>query len=99
MAAYLVAQIKTISDAERYDRYRKAVAEVIPRFGGRYVIRGGSVEILEGGCDNQSLVVIEFPTMEALKAFYDSPVHQEIKKLREGIAVADLWAVPGFNSP
>jgi len=94
MAAYLIAQIR-ITDPERYESYKEAVPEVVRRYGGRYLIRGGEVEVLEGRHDGRRLVVFEFPQMEDIRAFFASDEHQEVRTLREGAAVVDAWAVPG----
>ena len=94
MAAFLMVQM-TVSDPEQYQAYGKAVVPLIAKHGGKFIVRGGKVECLEGQHDGRRLVVFEFPSMEALKAFWDSPEYVPVKKLRERAAVLDVWAVEG----
>ena len=94
MPAYLMVQIK-ISDEAAWPAYRAAVGPCAAKFGGRYVVRGAAVEVLEGTHDGRSLVVFEFPMIEAVRSFWQSPDYAQVKALREGIATLDVWAVPG----
>jgi uncharacterized protein (DUF1330 family) len=94
MAAYLMVQ-GTVSDPAQYQVYAKAVVPLIAKHGGKFIMRGGNLEALEGRHDGRRLVVFEFPSMEALKAFWDSPEYVPVKKLRERAAVLDVWAVEG----
>jgi uncharacterized protein (DUF1330 family) len=81
MAAYLIADIE-VTDAEAFERYRAGVPAVIERFGGRYVVRGGAAQNLEGDWQPRRMVILEFPTMEKLKAFYDSDDYAELLAAR-----------------
>lgn len=94
MAAYLVAQLK-VTDAEMYQRYREAVTPLVDRFGGRYRIRGGDTEVLEGQWPAQRLVVIEFQSSEAARLFYDSPEYQQILPLRTESSEGTVAIVEG----
>jgi len=94
MAAYMIVQM-TINDEPQYQKYREAVVPLIVKFGGKFAIRGGKVGILEGNHDGRRLVVFEFPTLEAIHAFWNSPEYVPVKKLRQGAAVLDVWAVQG----
>ncbi len=94
MAAYLVVQIN-VTDPEKFARYREAVPRVVAASGGRYIVRGGEVEVLEGAHDGRRLVLFEFPSMEAIRSFWGSQEYGEVKKLRENAAEIDVWAVPG----
>ncbi len=94
MAAYLIVRID-VTDAGKFAAYREAVPAVIARFGGRYLVRGGPVEVLEGGHDGRRQVVLEFPSMEALHRFWASREYAEVKALREGAGELDILAVPG----
>jgi uncharacterized protein (DUF1330 family) len=95
MAGYLMVQ-STISNEEQYQKYRDAVVPLIMKFGGKFSIRGGKVEILEGEPDGRSMVVFEFPSMEAIHAFWNSPEYVPVKMLRKGAATVNIWAVPGM---
>jgi uncharacterized protein (DUF1330 family) len=94
MSAYLVVQA-TIADEPKFLKYREAVVPFIASFGGKFAARGAKVEVLEGEHDTRSVVMFEFPTMEAIHAFWNSPDYVPIKKLREGAATLDVWAFPG----
>ena len=95
MAAYMIVQVKMIRK-EGWSAYRDAVGPLTELFGGRYLVAGGAkVEVLEGSHDGRSLVVFEFPSMAAIRKFWESPDYAEVKKLREGLAELDVWAVPG----
>jgi uncharacterized protein (DUF1330 family) len=93
-AAYMIVQIK-ITREEGWPEYRQKVAELFARHGGRHLVRGGSVEVLEGSYDGRRLVIFEFPSMEVIRSVWDSPDYAEVKKLREGAGELDVWAVPG----
>jgi len=64
-------------------------------YGGKLAVRGAKIEVLEGEHDTRSVVMFEFPTMEAIHAFWNSPDYVPIKKLREGVATANVWAFSG----
>src|SRR3954467_14531784 len=69
IAAFLIADID-IADPTTYEDYKRQVAPLIARFGGRYLARGGPHEVLEGDWEPHRLVVLEFPDMASLKAWY-----------------------------
>ena len=94
MAAYLIAHL-TVTDPEAFQDYRAAVPAVIQRFGGRYLLRGGAVETLEGHWQVPRLVVIEFPGMDEAKRFYHSAEYQEILPLRLAAAQSDVVLAEG----
>ena len=99
MSAYMIIQIK-ITRKEGWSLYRDAVGPLTRRFGGRYLVAGGAkVDVLEGSHDGRSLVVFEFPSVDAIHRFWSSPEYAEVKKLREGLAELDVWAVPGVEDP
>ena len=96
MTAYLVAHLD-VHDPDTFARYRDAVAPLVDRFGGRYRIRGGRTEVLEGDWPVARLVVIEFPSRDALRLFYDSPEYQEILPLRQRAARGPVAIVDGVD--
>ena len=95
MAAYMMVQ-STIDNEKQYQKYREAVVPLIMKFGGKFLIKGGEVEVLEGQPDGRSMVVFEFPSMEAIDAFWNSPEYVPVKALRQGVATLNVWAVPGI---
>lgn len=97
MPAYLIVQIDAPSDRAALASYRDAVGPCAAAFGGQYIVAGGvKVDVLEGMRDNRSLVIFEFPSMDAIQEFWRSPRYAQVKKLREGIGRFEVWAVPGY---
>ena len=95
MPAYLVGNI-TVTDPVAYEEYRAKVPAVIFAHGGRYVVRGGQMETLEGDWPGARNVILEFPDMKSLKTFYDSPDYAPLLALRKRSAVSNLIAVEGY---
>ncbi len=81
-----------VTDPARYEEYRAEAPATIERYGGRYLARGGAVEVLEGDWDPQRLVVLEFESMERFREWYDSPEYAPLRRLR-GEATATQFAV------
>ena len=94
MAAYIVAQLK-VHDPAMFQRYREAVTPLIDRFGGRYRVRGGALDVLEGDWPLPRLVVIEFQSKDAARLFYESPEYQKILPLRQKSADGTVAMVEG----
>jgi uncharacterized protein (DUF1330 family) len=94
MAAYLIANL-TVRDPQRFEAYRQAVPAVIARFGGRYLVRGGAVEVREGAPGLERVVVLEFPDMAAARAFYESPDYAPLLELRLAAADGSVALVEG----
>lgn len=94
MAAYVIYQGE-VTDPERYDVYKTDAAASIERAGGRYVARGGDVEVLEGDAPPDRTVVIEFPTMDAALAWYHGDDYAAARTLREGAARCRMYVVDG----
>jgi uncharacterized protein (DUF1330 family) len=98
MAAYIIAEIE-ITDPDTYDRYRAQTPDAIARYGGRFIVRGGKAETLEGDGEPGRLVVIEFPDATAARRFYKSPEYQAIIGLRQQAARSRLILVEGHPPP
>jgi uncharacterized protein (DUF1330 family) len=86
-----------VTDPERYEEYKKKAAPSIIAAGGRYVVRGGDVRVLEGDAPAGRTVILEFPTKQAAIDWYDGADYTAIRKLREGAAQARLYVVDGFD--
>lgn len=93
---YIVAHLR-VTDADAFDLYRQRVPEVIHRFGGRYLVRGGAVEPLEGEWPVERLVILQFDSVADARAFYDSPQYQELIPLRQAGAEGTLAIVEGMS--
>ena len=94
MTAYLVADLD-IRDAEGIRAYAQEVPALIARYGGRYLVRGGPLRLLEGDWKPRFLVVLEFPTMDALDRFYRSEEYRPYLELRRRAAPSDVIAIEG----
>lgn len=97
MAAYLYAEIK-VTDPALFEEYRALVPAVIKAYGGRYLVRGGASETLEGERPLNRNVVLEFPDMAALKAFYFSAEYKPLIAMRQRAAASSLIAIEGVPS-
>lgn len=94
MSAYLFANVE-VTDAAGYEQYRQRVSATIEAHGGRYVVRGGATEVLEGDWTPKRMVILEFPDMAQLKAWYESPEYSPLIELRQRTAISTLVAVEG----
>ena len=94
MAAYVIARV-TVTDAEKYKGYQALTPNAIAKNGGRFLARGGEVTTLEGAAEDRRVVVLEFETAEAAKAFYDSPEYREARAARENAADFEMIVVEG----
>ena len=94
MPAYLICRIR-VTDPQRYDEYKKLTPAAIAKHGGRFIVRGGPVTTLEGPDEHDRVVVIEFPTMERAKAFWDGPEYAAAKALRKSAATGQFILVEG----
>jgi uncharacterized protein (DUF1330 family) len=96
MPAYVIVETD-INDPERYEQYKAASPAAVAAGGGRFVVRGGDLAVLEGDWHPSRLVMLEFEDLEAAKRWYESEVYQEAKKLREGAAHLRMVAVQGIQ--
>jgi uncharacterized protein (DUF1330 family) len=94
MAAYVIANID-VQDAALFEEYRKQVPATIARHGGKYLVRGGKHQALEGAWRPSRLVVLEFPSLEQARRWYDSEDYREPRALRMRCALSDVVLVEG----
>ena len=85
-----------VTDAEGYKAYIAANAVPFGRFGGRFLVRGGAREVVEGRVRART-VVLEFPSFQAALACYRSPDYQAAAALRKGKAEIDLFIIEGSD--
>lgn len=95
MPAYVIAQIE-VTDPDRYERYKPLAAAAVEKYQGRYVVRGGAKEDLEGEWPVPRLVILEFPSMQAARDWYRSPEYARAKEARAGGGRMTLTAVEGL---
>jgi uncharacterized protein (DUF1330 family) len=94
MPAYVIVETD-ILDPEQYEQYKAASPAAVAGGGGRFLVRGGELVVLEGDWEPTRLVVLEFEDLDAVKRWYDSPEYQAAKQLREGAANLRMVAVQG----
>ncbi|HSB82386.1 MAG TPA: DUF1330 domain-containing protein [Candidatus Methylomirabilis sp.] len=94
MAAYIIVDVD-VQDVTRFETYKQLVPATIAQYGGRYLVRGGKHETLEGNWRPTRLVVLEFPSGEAARRWYESEEYQKIKPLRREHARGDMVLVEG----
>ena len=95
MAAYIIANIE-VTDPAGYEEYRKQAHATITSHGGRYLTRGGTTEVLEGDWAPNRVVIVEFPNMAQLKAWYDSPEYRALLQIRRRTSKSSLVAIEGL---
>ena len=95
MAAYVIAQVH-VTDGEKFKEYMKKTPATIARHGGRYLARGGETILLEGKMKAERMVVIEFPSLQKAREWFDSEEYRRIKTFRAGAATASIIAVDGY---
>jgi uncharacterized protein (DUF1330 family) len=96
MPAYVIVETDIV-DAAQYERYKAASPAAIAAGGGRFLVRGGELAVLEGDWEPSRLVVLEFPDLPAARRWYESEVYDEAKKLRAGAARLRMVAVQGVE--
>lgn len=94
MPAYIIVETD-IHDPDQYELYKQAAPGAVTAGGGRFIVRGGELAVLEGDWHPKRLVLLEFPDLEAAKRFYDSPEYQAAARLRKGAASFNMVAVEG----
>jgi uncharacterized protein (DUF1330 family) len=94
MAAYVIMDVK-VKDAAGYEEHRRAGSPSVPQYGGKYIVRGGRVDVLEGDSPPNRIIVIEFPTVDQAKRWYNSPEYQVALKGRLRTADSKVLIVEG----
>jgi len=95
MAAYVIADIE-VTDRDGFAEYQQKVPATIAAYGGRYLVRGGASEVLEGSWTPKRSVVLEFPSMAQLKTWYHSPEYRPLIAIRERTTRSNLMVVEGI---
>jgi uncharacterized protein (DUF1330 family) len=95
VTAFVIAEIQEITDHQGYADYRARVDATVAEAGGRYIVRTNSVSVLEGSWRPQRLVVVQFATEEAARAWWAGEAYRELKALRQTASRANLILVEG----
>ena len=95
MPAYIIVEIE-VTDPVGFEEYKKRAAATVEQYGGKYIVRGGACETLEGDWKPKRLVVLEFDNMERAKAWLNSPEYIEPRKQRHRTAKTRLILAEGL---
>lgn len=94
MAGYIVADIE-VTNPEEYRRYTQQVQATIDKHGGKFLVRGGQHETIEGDWQAKRVVIIEFPSVEQAKVWYNSPEYSAIAGIRQHSSISRIILVQG----
>ena len=94
MPSYIVLEVD-VHDPVAYDRYKELGAPTLGRYGGRYIVRGGATETLEGNWRPKRLVIVEFPNTQRARDWWSSPEYAPAKELRQSCSTTDMVLVEG----
>lgn len=92
MKAYVIAT-GTVKDEAKFGEYRQHVPATVEPFGGKFVVRGGQVEVVEGTWSTPRLVMIEFPSRDHARRWYHSAAYQAIIQMRFDAAETDFLLI------
>ena len=96
MPAYMVATID-VTDPAQYEEYKALAPIAIKKFGGEYLTRGGAMETVEGPEQTKRVVLVKFPDMDTVRAFYNSPEYKKARDAREGAAEGQFVILDGYT--
>ena len=96
MRAYVLAEIE-ITNPDGYKGYASAVRPTVEKYGGRFLVRGGEVHALEGDWPARRRVIIEFPSLEAARKWWESPEYEKPRALRRANSKGRLLLLEGFE--
>ena len=94
MPAYVLANV-AVKDPVRYEDYRRLVTPTLAKYGGRFIVRGGRIDVLEGEWQPNRLVLVEFPSVEQAHAWWNSPEYTEAKLIRQATSEGTLIVLEG----
>jgi len=94
--AYVIAEIEVI-DVATYEGYKSAVAPMVLRYGGRYIVRGGTTQTYDGDAPKGRVIVLEFPSMTTAQTFLNSDEYRPVAEIRQKSAKSRLFIVEGMQ--
>lgn len=97
MAAYVIADVRDIRDADALVAYRRGNTDSVARHGGRFLVRGGEARLLEGTWDTLRMVVAEFPDAAAARGWYESEDYAPLKALRRQASDTNIILLEGVS--
>ncbi len=96
MPAYVIADVREVRDQDALVEYRRRNTDAVANHGGRFVVRGGEAELLEGAWDTLRMVVIEFPDADAARAWWTSEEYAPLKAMRQAASTTQIILVEGI---
>jgi uncharacterized protein (DUF1330 family) len=96
MSAYVIFDVE-VRDPARYQQFMAGVKPALEQAGARYLARGGDHKVHEGDWTPRRIVLLEFPSLAAWEAFYNGPVYQRLKSVRDECSSARLVSVAGLD--
>jgi uncharacterized protein (DUF1330 family) len=94
MAAYVIVEIE-ITDPAGYEEYKKHASDTVHKYGGKYIVRGGKAEVLEGNWKPKRIVILEFPTVARAKEWLNCEEYREPRKMRHRTAKSNMLVIEG----
>ena len=95
LPAFLIIEIAAVEDPELYAKYRASVSRNLDAGGGRYLVRGGPIEILEGDWRPNRIVVVRFDSADKARAWWNSSEYAQLKKMRQRSTRTNMILVEG----
>jgi uncharacterized protein (DUF1330 family) len=93
--AYIIAEIEVI-DAATYEGYKSAVAPMVSRYGGHYIVRGGATQTYDGDAPKGRIILLEFPSMKMAQTFLNSDEYRPVAEIRQKSTKSRLFVVEGM---
>jgi uncharacterized protein (DUF1330 family) len=93
---YVVVNVH-VKDTEHYPEYARLAFDTVTKFGGRYLVRGGKPVIVEGAPNLERFVILEFPSLDQARRWYDSDEYRPVRALRHKYADTDLFFIEGHE--
>lgn len=94
MAAYVIVD-NEITDQDLFAEYARGIVQVVERYGGSYLVRGGATEVVEGNRTPHRVVVIEFESLERARGYTTDPEYAELADIRERSSTTTTIIVEG----
>ena len=94
MSAYMIVEVE-VNDPVKYEDYKKLTPGSLLPFGGKFIVRGGKTELIEGSDEPKRIVILEFENSEKAKDWWNSPEYSDAKKLRQATATTRMILVEG----
>jgi uncharacterized protein (DUF1330 family) len=95
MPAYVIVDVE-VTDPDQYESYKKLTPDSLVAYGGKFIVRGGQVETLEGDWKTGRIVILEFPSYDSARRWYDSDDYIQARAVRKDAARARIIVADGF---